>query len=480
MFFENNVEQERNPLIQEMMAFFELEEDPSHHQGFVQDPYERIGSFFFRIHLIFEEGDYDQALECYRCLFDYLLDPEGGAEFPFYHFLEDKAKVDLLMARKEYLLSTYLVSSPEDRAVEFLHNISFILIFDRAGFTFLELQEFYGEPLPEFKEFLEEILERMKEDVYPEAAPDFLLEAASILHGREGIISLAREMKEELPEAYIEWIEILKEEEDYHKVVEVAEEALESIHYEPYSTKIAKELAYAAEEIGDGKLMIEALSSALFFEPNLENLILLLDTGARHISSEEIYQRAEELLARCKEEQGSFSRDSYRLLFLYLNLWSGKFKEAIDSISSIPSMDLHLHLLSSFLCLFAEEEIPSNLEKIMENARDKKYNALSLKEPIYQAYSARVQSLFLEVSPQERHAYYLWCKEEIRERVEGIVSTNTRESYNLAATLLAAFYEALRGSSYAEEVYDLCKGIKHSFPRHRSFQRELEETGLFR
>jgi len=62
----------------------------------------------------------------------------------------------------------------------------------------------------------------------------------------------------------------------------------------------------------------------------------------------------------------------------------------------------------------------------------------------------------------------------VRRRVDAIVRNQHRGSYDKAALLLAACAELLRVLGKAQEATALLDDIRQRFPRHRTFQTELQ------
>lgn len=479
MFINEDLPPSQNIILSEIIAFFEGEECCFDGQETSFD-FERVDDFFYETHLLFKSGHFLQAYLAYRVLFNYLIDPELWGGLSFILSCENY-KADLILAKKEYLLSIYLSTCKEDRSEELVQNLSLLLLYNKLGFTFLDLQEFYGKQLPDFHQFLTEVLEKLKEDFFPETAPELLLEAASILQGKEGIIALAREMGEEFPEAYLEWIEILKKEGDYLEIIKVAKEGLENFAHCSNQIKIAKELAFAAEQIGDYQQMIDALTTIFSSSPHLEKMILLLEKGSTYLLPKEIYQKTKDLLEIIrKEKMGNLEAcRNYPHLLLHLHLWGGEFQKAIDSASETS----HLYLTTLLLrLLLPNEETPQSLNKVIEIVSN--YYEINTEvfpeKPFYQKFFTRVQSHFLKISQEERYYFFIFCQKVIQMEINEILSLKIRHLYELGADLLAALYDTVKDSIYREEAYDFCKKIQSSFPRHRAFQEELKRTGLFK
>jgi hypothetical protein len=92
----------------------------------------------------------------------------------------------------------------------------------------------------------------------------------------------------------------------------------------------------------------------------------------------------------------------------------------------------------------------------------------------------RLQRAYLEYLPEaslpsEQQAEILaWCLDVAQRRIDAIVSNQHRGSYDKAALLLAACAELLRVLGKAQEAAALLDDIRQRFPRHRTFQTELQ------
>ena len=67
-----------------------------------------------------------------------------------------------------------------------------------------------------------------------------------------------------------------------------------------------------------------------------------------------------------------------------------------------------------------------------------------------------------------------WCLDVARKRTDAIVGNHRRRSYNKAAMATVACVEVLRLRSAPKEAEKFLENTRNRFPRHRSFQKELD------
>jgi hypothetical protein len=81
-----------------------------------------------------------------------------------------------------------------------------------------------------------------------------------------------------------------------------------------------------------------------------------------------------------------------------------------------------------------------------------------------------------QVDARQQEKLLSWCLDVAQRRVDAIVGSQHRRSYDKAAVLTAACAEVLRlrGDKAASEA--LVSDMRARFPRHRAFQSEMESV----
>jgi hypothetical protein len=88
------------------------------------------------------------------------------------------------------------------------------------------------------------------------------------------------------------------------------------------------------------------------------------------------------------------------------------------------------------------------------------------------------KELFSQISlDTDQQAMILaWCLGIANRRVDAIVSGQHRGSYDKAAMLITACAEVLRLRGEKEHARDLLSSVRERYPRHRSFQTEMNKV----
>ena len=203
---------------------------------------------------------------------------------------QDESSIDIehRETKARYLRCIYETSDPVERAKNLLKEIDIHAplsdyrydIYENDGPLLVDIEDAKLEELPGKREFLIDWIELLT-GYGTDRANILLLEAANIKDGIDGVQELARKWKGRQPRAYLFWINILKDQKDWNKVIGTAREAFSVISFNYLRGVIAREMINAGEKTQDDQIVLEGKRELFYSVPEENNLIIVLKEAKR-------------------------------------------------------------------------------------------------------------------------------------------------------------------------------------------------------
>lgn len=453
---------------------------------------------FERAALAFDHGEIALARQAYHKLFE-LLDLEddyGRGVSP-----SDLAGVDVSEAWARYLRAVYETESPERRPLVLFEQMLQVRSWVAGGRPKLDdLIHISLQPLPDQEQFLTDWIAFLRTQGGSEADA-WLREAVRLSQGRRGLEELARAEGQRRPRAYLDWFTALELEGKSREVLLAAQEALRTLPAGlPIRAAIADHLCAAAARLDEPEVLRTGRWEAFLAKPTLSRLLDLWEAVPAGDGRTTLMRQAVGHVRHClahppsREVEVWPGEDD-----LERPVWVGKsvlahaclLAEDFQAVHQLAAGERVLGWSSSdnpqglvvafFLALLsgkAPGALPPNLAQLWEWGlqfsigfwvdREGEDPLPRRLERVYKEQFAR-----MSLSPERQEAFLSWCLDVAKQRVDAIVGSQHRKSYDKAAVLTAACAEVLRLRGNREAASALVDEIRNRFPRHRAFQAEL-------
>lgn len=460
---------------------------------------EPLTELFDRTEAVFDSDNPALARQAYERLFAALQLEDGyGRGVSSY----DLRGVDIDEARARYLRAVYETESSQRRPEVLFEHFGRFRSWDFRSVPMLEdLLEISTRPLPDQDRFLEDWIAFLKQQ--DDANADrWLREAIRIARGVQGLEELALTEGAKRPRTYLDWFTVLEQEGHYHKVLNAAQAALQTLPAGlPIRAAIADHLCKAAAELDETNAFRAGCWEAFLAKPTVRRLVELWEALPEMAERMDWMRRAalhvEGYLQRPParptawalgdddlESPALVDKSTLAHTYLLSGEWEKAYQLAADekalgwSGSGNPQ-----GLVVAFLLMVLSGKTPgsspANLDRIWGNALGfssmfgdlVQSKEATLTDRLNGAYAELLRNASLPQEQQEQNL--AWCLEVARQRIDGIVGGQHRRSYGKAAVLVGACIEVLRLRGNDQAAQTLLDEIRSRFPRHRAFQAEL-------
>jgi len=461
-------------------------------------PYEEfvdpLAGLFDRAEAAFDYGDLALARAAYRKLFALL-----GAEDDYGRGVRaaDLAGVDAGEAVARYLRAVYETESPARRPPALFEQMrqAQSWLFGRRPML-EDLVQISPRPLPDQERFLTDWIAFLRTQDAPSGgdADGWLREAVRLAQGAPGLAALARVEGQTRPRAYLDWFTVLEQEGQQQEVLAAAQEALQSLPARlPIRAAIADHLCAAAVQLHDAEALRFGRWEAFVARPTLARLLDLWESAADAAERAAAHLRDYGMQPPAQPVGAPGFGDGLEgpawvgpavLAHAYLLAgdWDAAQRLAAQGqvLGWSSSENAQGLVVAASLVLLAGPTPgawPPNLAQVWQWGLQ--YSVLTwgagestLLQRVERAYAEQLPAVRLSVAQQER--LLAWCLDVARRRVEAIVGNQHRGSYDKAAVLTVACAEVLRLRGDRAAADTLVSAVRNRFPRHRSFQSEME------
>jgi len=460
---------------------------------------DEVDDFFLEARELLLGGDYQQAKEAYKRLFETLEMGEDPGHLPGDPDISCMLKVDLSEQLALYLRAIYLDAPPSQRPVRLFETMNkYGPLF--GNISLADINEALHSELPGFDSFLESWIQLLESR--STILPNPLLREAIFLKGGIPAVSeLARQQADKYPRAFLDWIQALEEEGKTDSIIDVAREGLKTIPKD-YSIRaeVAEVISGLGEKLNDSDLMLEGYQESFYSNPSSKYLLDLyctaIDCNCFETVRDQVEQRAWELY---KQDRGlvpsyyhsDLSRSHLPESLLYrVLILGGRYVELFELCKRKGSLgwsggnNPKPYFVTYIMVLLSNN---GKYKKVISNEWDTLLagSAYGIDSNLTDKYNRIIAftSNNIELTEEQKAFYLQWCCKEIGKRVDAIISNQYRKSYYKAADLLVAMAETMANMGEGQKGVDLIEKYRRKYPRHSAFKGELnrsmKESGLF-
>lgn len=244
---------------------------------FSDEQKEEMEEYFNQADSFFLSGELVEACSIYKELYSIFNNEDS-----FYGLDESSIDIEHRETKARYLRCIYETSNPAERAKNLLKKIDIQAplsdyrydIYENDDPLLVDIEDAKLEELPGKREFLFDWIELVT-GYGTDRANILLLEAVYVKDGIDGVQELARKWKGRQPRGYLFWINILKDQKDWNKVIDTAREASSVITFNYLRGVIAREMINAGEkkDLEIKVLMMNGNLSDAFLKVNRANVL---------------------------------------------------------------------------------------------------------------------------------------------------------------------------------------------------------------
>lgn len=440
--------------------------------------------FFSEADHYFLQGDKTSAHEVYTALFS-LVDRIGGISS-----LPDFDK-DLKETRARFVRCVYELSSRKERTKNILKCMN-VSQFEE------EFDYYIHNDLPLFQDIIDTDTAQLddldfflsswktalsKYDIEQNRVAELLLEVSTMLEGTAGVGKLARKWKGKQPCGYIFWLELLKENERWDELAEIAKEALEWLPPGQERCTAASHMIAAGEKLKKDKVILLGHRESFFSMPREESLVALMTEAGRQGLREKELEKIRSFFAQRKLKYGE--KELYAKSLLMAGMFSETFELCKNDEEIGWSSDSTTGLLfaSSLYLQIRGNSACTTIQKLLKRYSDS--NSIffcdsndyivdlggSILDEIICGLD-NVDAAFLD-----SHGHSKWASEIGEKRINHIVSNKYRKAYQRAAEVLTSLAELLALSGDKKGAKTLLQEYCHiRYSRHRAFRQEMRKV----
>lgn len=484
--------------LQEVMETVEPDEWEDEPDEVNEDPYEDflepLARLFDQAQAAFDYGNLMLARDAYQALFELCSQEDeygGGIQ------IEHIANFDQEEALARYLYAVYTLFPTRQRPEQIYEAMSQVHIWSGKPILFEQLIQISIQPLPDLDDFWPEWITFLKKQTGRDA-DTWLREAVRLTQGTTGLAELARSSGVQHPRAYLDWLAALGQEQRFAEALSSAQEALQTLPRDlPIRAAIAEHLCTSAIHEKNLPAQRAGRWEAFWAAPDLSRLLNVYDAAPDAERLQEML-RAFEYLQEYRNRPRSPSQTMYyedpleqptwvnQTLLVHAMLLSGDWTSAQQMAAKEPvlgwssSESIQGMVMAFFLVwVSGTATLSGNLARLWQQRLQASEFDSQTDSPLVKRLKNAYKELFSQISLDavQQATILTWCLEIANRRVDAIVSGQHRGSYDKAALLITAYAEVLRLRGEKERASDLLSTVRERYPRHRSFQTEMNKVG---
>ncbi len=184
---------------------------------------DEVDNFFSQAYDALLIGQYKLAGQYYEQLFMILEMGQEPGHLPGHPDLTEMLATDLEEALLYYLHAVYMATPIDKRPARLLEVIQEHWYLADSRFSLQKLIDVSATTLPDFSQFLSDLIHFLRKTG---SNHDLIRKAVKLSGGIPALAELARQEGHEHPKAYVDLLKALEEKEDYHTMIEIAQEGL--------------------------------------------------------------------------------------------------------------------------------------------------------------------------------------------------------------------------------------------------------------
>jgi len=469
-----------------------------------------IDGFLDGARQLYEAGAYADARDVYAAVFRAY---DGGLEEGLLAGADPEALVEANLDEEcaRYLRCVYLAAEPSARPEELMTawDDPFVRYAAQNLRAMLEVDD---AELPGWEAFGRDWIACLETMDRSAPVTEWIGEAVRLFRGSEGLEELARSRGRRHPSHFIEWVDALRAEGCTAEAVEAAVLALDTVPDGlAIRASLAERLVVCARKAGKAAEVDRGLREALWAEPTLARLVAFIERGDTFADRQERLARAAERFAeldRTVDQEAQAYDSEVRKGTMLDRLWpcvhllAGDYEVlarfARETEPRRPTRDPGLARMATCFLLYAcrgsaTERLPENLGQEWTNAvqmtnaywfdgRDPGCGLFEGEEgkdepglDVMERFTRLVREAVAgaDVSGSDLRRWFGSAEGAALKRVDTIVSTKERGSYDRAARLLTAVAEVYWTWGEGDEGRRLLDRYWNKYSRFSAFRREL-------
>ncbi|NLO37824.1 MAG: hypothetical protein GX112_15935 [Clostridiaceae bacterium] len=433
-----------------------------------------MDTFLADVRRLLIDGDSQTALSLYSALLDALETGFDPGHLPGSPDPTEMLHENLQEHVNLYGRAVYLEALPAERPEKLLaaiHQHEYL----KHHFSLKAMIDAATDPLPGFDAFLPGWIEHLLQHPSNRTGQD-VREAVRLL-GSEAIADFASVQSDRVPGIYLDWLDSLKEANEWEKAAKVAVQALEQLDLDLLiRVRVGDELAAIGRKLKVGKLVLQGLKASFESGPDLESLVHLLVEARRTSQFSIVHQSVMERLAVLNKRSArldfNLDEDLQRTsaspdLLLQARLLSGDLDEALadNALSQ-----------SAVYAFLAAVVFPQPLKPwVLENWR---HELGRISSDLHQDYLSLLREALQENVPDQaqQERYLTAVRDKLLAAVNSIVVSQSRYAYDMAAKDLALLAQILTDLGRSDEAKALFQDAHSRYPRHSSFRAEVRKA----
>jgi DNA primase large subunit len=447
-----------------------------------EDQLNELESFFNSAEDLFMDDKLEDARKVYNDLFTLISYVKENAYFSLGH------EIDIREARARYCRCVYDTLDTDKRLDAFAEAMEI------DGFSSHNENE-YDENYPLLQDVIDARPDEMADmELFLPAwknvlatkeikgrAAVLLLETVNRLEGIDGVSRLAKKWKNNQPQGYLFWLNILKEKNDHKGIVKVGTEGLKALKQGRFRERVAEFIIDAAAKLNDTKMLLMGRRERLFSRVNDQNLLDLVNQAIKQDA------RDKELGGVIKHFKSRKTMDDdQKTLYVKALLMAGQLHDAFDMAKKEKSVGWSYHsnagvVFGSVLSVLSDHSEKADIIKTLL----KKYaNQRCIYSERFSVDDEEAASFYEEIisglkqkkiTDTNKTKYLKWSEKIGKNRIEHIVSNKHRRAYARAAQVLGSLAEAYTTMGQKNKaVKILHKFYNEKYNRFSAFRREVK------
>jgi hypothetical protein len=447
-----------------------------------QDQAKELASFFDDAENLFLDDRLEDALSVYKALFILI---SYNKEHTYFILGQE---IDIREARARYCRCVYETSDADKRLDEFAvameidvsvpyneneYDEDYTLLQDvidaRPG-EMAGMESF----LPAWKNVLEKKGTKGRPAV-------LLLETVNRLEGINGVSRLAEKWKNNQPQGYLFWLDILKMENDQKGIIKVGTEGLKALKEGRFRERVAEFMIDAAAKLNDAKHLLFGKRERFFSHTSDQNLLDLLDEAIK----QDLRVRELGVVISYFKSPKSMD-DDQKALYVKTLLMAGQLDTAFAMAKKEKSVGWSYHSNAGVVFGSALSVLAGHSEKAVTiktllkgyaNQRSVYSERFSVDDEMGTSFFEEIISGLKQkkFTKAKRTEYLAWAEKIGKSRIEHIVSNKHRRAYERAAQVLGSLAEAYAAMGQKNKaVKILHKYYSEKYSRFSAFRREVK------
>jgi len=448
-----------------------------------QDQAKELASFFDDAENLFLDDRLEDALSIYKALFILISYIKEHTYFIL------GQEIDIREARARYCRCVYETSDADKRLDEFAvateidvsvpyneneYDEDYPLLQDvidaRPG-EMADMESF----LPAWKNVL------AKKGIKGRPAV-LLLETVNRLEGINGVSRLAEKWKNNQPQGYLFWLDILKMENDQKGIIKVGTEGLKALKEGRFRERLAEFMIDAAGKLNDAKHLLLGKRERFFSHTSNQNLLDLLGEAIK----QDLRVRELGVVISYFKSPKSMG-DDQKALYVKTLLMAGQLDTAFAMAKKEKSVGWSYHSNAGVVFGSALSVLAGHSEKAVTiktllkgyaNQRSVYSERFSVDDEMGTSFYEEIISGLKQkkFTKAKRTEYLAWAEKIGKSRIEHIVSNKHRRAYERAAQVLVSLAEAYAAMGQKNKAVKkiLHKYYSEKYSRFSAFRREVK------